>query len=278
MAVLSADPQYTSLGNKQFDSYYQSFLKTLPNEEIEYHPIEYETQTVEGIRDQVAGYMRNYYDKAIKQRQTQTSQYNAAADVDAASRGMLPSTYLSDLKGRQYMAEAADIANLESDYNANLAQTTADQYNQYLNRRLQVDTQNVANQMDVDKWNAQARLALEELAYNRGAQAWQLSRQGQGGGGIDARAYYSGRSGSGSSKSGSGSSTLTYTNGNKDDQAKVLTPTTGIANSARDAVGTWMGTPVQTRINDDKVDGKPVATPTKVKSNLDLTKVPKSTK
>lgn len=209
MAVLSADPNYTSLGNKQFDSYYQSFLKTLPNEEIEYHPIEYEAQTVEGIRDQVAGYMRNYYDKAIKQRQTQTSQYNAAADVDAASRGMLPSTYLSDLKGRQYMAEAADIANLESDYNANLAQTTAEQYNQYLNRRLQVDTQNVANQMDVDRWNAQARLALEELAYNRGAQAWQLSKQGQGGGGgIDARAYYSGRSGSGSSKN----DTLTVTN------------------------------------------------------------------
>ena len=90
--VLSANPNYTSLGNAQFDSYYQSFLKTLPNEEIEYHPIEYETQTVEGIRDQVAGYMRNYYDKAIKQRQTQTRQYNAEADVDAASRGMTPST------------------------------------------------------------------------------------------------------------------------------------------------------------------------------------------
>ncbi len=271
--VLSADPQYTSLGNKEFDSYYQSFLKTLPNEEIEYHPIEYEAQTVEGIRDQVAGYMRNYYDKAIKQRQTQTSQYNAAADVDAASRGMLPSTYLSDLKGRQYMAEAADIANLESDYNANLAQTTADQYNQYLNRRLQVDTQNVANQMDVDKWNAQARLALEELAYNRGMNAWQLSQQGQGGGGGG----YSGGGGGGSRKSGTGD-TFTYTTGNKDDLKKVLTPTNGKANSIRDATGTWMGTPVQTRINDDKVDGKPVATPTKIKSNLDLTKVPKSTK
>lgn len=227
MAVLSADPNYTSLGNKQFDSYYQSFLKTLPTEEIEYHPIEYEAQTVEGIRDQVAGYMRNYYDKAIKQRQTQTSQYNAAADVDAASRGMLPSTYLSDLKGRQYMAEAADIANLESDYNANLAQTTAEQYNQYLNRRLQVDTQNVANQMDVDKWNAQARLALEELAYNRGAQAWQLSKQGQGGGGGVSYGGGSGRSGSGSSKK----DTLTYTNGNKDDLNKVLTPTKGEVNT-----------------------------------------------
>ena len=210
--VLSANPNYTSLGNAQFDSYYQSFLKTLPNEEIEYHPIEYETQTVEGIRDQVAGYMRNYYDKAIKQRQTQTRQYNAEADVDAASRGMTPSTYLSDLKGRQYMAEASDIANLESDYNANLAQTTQQQYNEYLNRRLQVDTQNVANRMDVDKWNAQARLALEELAYNRGAQAWQLSQQGQGGSGGGG---YGGGGSGGGGGGGNGGDTLTFNSGNK---------------------------------------------------------------
>ena len=208
--VLSTNPQYTSLGNAQLDSYYQSFLTTLPNEEIEYHPIEYETQTVEGIRDQVAGYMRNYYDKAIKQRQTQTRQYNAEADVDAASRGMLPSTYLSDLKGRQYMAEASDIANLESDYNANLAQTTQQQYNEYLNRKLSVDTQNVANRLDVDKWNAQARLALEELAYTRGMNAWQLSQQGQGGSGGGG---YGGSGGGGGG--GNGGDTLTFNSGNK---------------------------------------------------------------
>ena len=169
-----------SFGNSKIDGYYQSFLTTLPNEQISYDPVVLEEQTVDSISGQVEKYLRNYYDKAITQRQAQTVQNNAALDVDAASRGMGTSTYLSDMKNRQLMSESADIAGLNSDYNATLAQTVQDQYNQYLSNKLNVDFTNRQNQLTVDQWNASARLALEELAYQRAQEAYARTR-GSGG-------------------------------------------------------------------------------------------------
>jgi len=181
MAETTQTPEYTSLGDTKLDSYYQSFLKTLPNQQISYNPVQYEEQTVEGIAGQVEKYLRNYYDKSISDRQVQTKQQNAALDVDAASRGMSASTFLSDMKNRQYMAEAADIANLNSDYNATLAQTVQDQYNNYLANKLNVDFNNRQNQLEVDKWNASGRLALEELAYQRALEAYKRAPSSGGG-------------------------------------------------------------------------------------------------
>jgi hypothetical protein len=171
MAEATVENGMTSLGNKQLDSYYQSFIKTLPNQQISYDPVTLEEQTVDSITGQVEKYLRNYYDQSIAERKKQTTQQTAALDVDAASRGMNSSTFLSDMKNRQYMAEAADIADLNSDYNANLAQTVQNQYNQYLTNKLNVDFTNRSNQLEVDKWNASAQLALEELAYQRALEA-----------------------------------------------------------------------------------------------------------
>jgi len=170
-----------ALQDEKLNGYYQTFLKELPSQEISYTPIEYETQTVDSISDQVSKYLRNYYDKSIAQRQKQTIQNNADLDVDAASRGMGASTWLTDAKNRQYQAEAADVAQLNSDYNATLAQNVYQQYQNYLANRLQVETTNTANQLEVDQWNAQARTALEALAYQRALE--ENARTGGGGGG-----------------------------------------------------------------------------------------------
>lgn len=179
--VLSADKNYTSLGNAQLDSYYQSFIKTLPNQQISYDPVQYQEQTVDSITDAVSGYLRSYYDDAIKQRQAQTVQNNAELDVDAASRGMGSSTFLSDMKNRQYIAESADIAGINSDYNATLAQTVQQQYNDYIANKLNVDFQNRGNQLTVDQWNAQMQLAIEELAYARALDAYKRNPSNGGG-------------------------------------------------------------------------------------------------
>lgn len=156
-----------NLQNEKLNSYYQSFLKQLPMETIKYNPITLETQTVDSITDQVSKYLRNYYDKSIQDRQLQTIQNNAEIDVDAASRGMVGSTWLTDAKNRQYQSEAADISRLNSDYNATLAETVSNQYQDYLKRKREVDEQNAANQIEIDEWNSKIRTALEQLAYSR---------------------------------------------------------------------------------------------------------------
>lgn len=107
-------------------------------------------QSYEDIAKQIAAYLRPYTDNAIRARQKQTGTDRAAADVDAASRGMVSSTWLSDAKNRMAAAEASDIANMENEYLGNLGQQTFNAFQNQLNRRLQADTQNSANQLQAD--------------------------------------------------------------------------------------------------------------------------------
>ena len=176
------DISSAALANTTLDKYYQSYLKQLPMAKVDYTPIQMGEQTVESIGDSVSAYLRNYYDQAIKSRRSSTQQNTAALDVDAASRGMGGSTWLIDAKNRQYQSEAADINDLEGEYASKLAETIYGQYNNYLTNKLSVDTQNVANKMEVDQWNAQARTALEQLAYERALEAQRLAGIGSGGG------------------------------------------------------------------------------------------------
>ena len=107
-------------------------------------------QSYEDIAKQIAAYLRPYTDNAIRARQKQTGTDRAAADVDAASRGMVSSTWLSDAKNRMAAAEASDIANMENEYLGNLGQQAFNTYQNQLNRRLQADMQNSANQLQAD--------------------------------------------------------------------------------------------------------------------------------
>ena len=77
--------------------------------------INVERQTEEDLARQVSAYLRPYTENAINARRAQTGKDRAAADVDAASRGMGSSTWLSDAKNRMAAAEASDITAMEND-------------------------------------------------------------------------------------------------------------------------------------------------------------------
>ena len=186
--------------NTVLNDYYSKIIKELPADTIERAVISTPEQSVESILEQVRGYLQPQYDASVRQRQEQTKQNQAAIDVDAASRGMTPSTWVTDSKSRQLSAEASDIAGIGSNYTSTLAEQVASRYENYLNRKAGIDEVNAGNQIEVDKWNSQVKTALEELAYTRALGEFQRSPNGRGyvapSGGGD--------SGGGSSGSGKG--------------------------------------------------------------------------
>ena len=147
--------------------------------------INVERQSEEDLARQVSAYLRPYTENAINSRRKQTGRDRAAADVDAASRGMTSSTWLSDAKNRMSAAEASDIAAMENEYLGNLGQQVFNAYQNYLNRAYQADVQNVANdlaaqqanvgnQLSVNQFNANALMNADQynanMAYNVAAQ------------------------------------------------------------------------------------------------------------
>lgn len=197
MAETSTGMQFA---NTVLNDYYSKIIKELPADTIERAVISTPEQTVDSIAAQVRSYLQPQYESSVRQRQEQTKQNQAAIDVDAASRGMAPSTWVTDSKARQLTAEASDIADLSGQYSSTLAQQVASQYDRYLNRKAGIDEANAGNQIEVDKWNSQVKTALEELAYTRALGEFQRSPNGRGyvapSGGGD--------SGGGSSGSGKG--------------------------------------------------------------------------
>lgn len=183
---------------KPVNDYYNAILaqlgsSTITPETITYTPISYTVPEQEALAAQIAAYLRPQYDSAIASRRTQTTQNRAALDVDAASRGMGASTWVTDAKTRQLTSEAADVAALESGYGAALAQQVQALYNQHLQNRLDVDQinannqlavaqQNAANRLTAAQWNEQMRRALEETAYARALDAYNLSGSRRGSG------------------------------------------------------------------------------------------------
>ena len=129
-----------------------------------YTPMTMPEQSLDGITEQLAQIYRPQVERAIAQRYGATKQQKAAIDVDAASRGMSTSTWVTDAKNRIMNAEAADIAGLESDYASQLAGDALNQYNNYL-----------ADKLALDKYNQQLAAALEGDAYDRA-----MDQYGQG--------------------------------------------------------------------------------------------------
>ena len=121
-----------------------------------YTPLSMPEQTLDSITEQLAGALRPQFEKAIAQRYGATKEQKARIDVDAASRGMGSSTWVTDAKNRIMNAEAADIAGLESDYASQLAGDALNQYNNYLGDKLALD-----------QYNQKLAQALGDDAYGR---------------------------------------------------------------------------------------------------------------
>ena len=87
------------------------------------------TTNMDEIRASVESYMRNAYDQSIAERKKQTEEERAMIDLDAYSRGLGSSTWVTDAKQRLQDAEADDIAKMEANYQAGLSEAVLNQYN-----------------------------------------------------------------------------------------------------------------------------------------------------
>ena len=141
-----------------FEGYYNSIKASLTPQAVSYA-----MPDINALSGQIAAYLRPSYDQAIANRQIQTEQNRADIDADAASRGMGRSSWVTDVKARENKAEASDIANLESNYGAALAEAVLNQYNMHLNNKLQVDMA-----------NAEMAAKYEQLAYDRAGDMYNL--------------------------------------------------------------------------------------------------------
>ena len=116
---------------------------------------------------EAANYLSRYLDNSIASRRRQTADARAASDVDAYSRGMGASTWLSDAKNRLAMNEAADITAMQNNYLGQVGEQAFNAYQNYLNRDLQAQTQNAANALAA----AQANAAYEQAVAQYNADA-----------------------------------------------------------------------------------------------------------
>jgi hypothetical protein len=166
-----ATPATTAVyADPSFEGYYNSIKASLVPQTVSYA-----MPDMNALTSQIAAYLRPAYDQAIANRQNQTVQNRADIDADAASRGMGRSSWVTDVKARESKAEATDIANLESNYGAALAEAVLGQYNQHLNNKLQVDLA-----------NAKMLAQYEQLAYDRAGDMYNLmqaSKKSNGGNG-----------------------------------------------------------------------------------------------
>ena len=142
----------------QFQAYYDAI-----SSQIAPQTVDYTAPTIDEIAAQISGYLRPSTDAQIRSRQAATVKQRAATDADAASRGMLPSTWVTDYKNRLAQQENADIADIESAYRAQLLQGVASRQQEEADRAYQIAM-----------FNAQMRQAAEESAYNRAGDMYQI--------------------------------------------------------------------------------------------------------
>lgn len=193
-------------GDANLQTQYDNILSHLSDSGA-YTPLSMPEQTLDGITEQLAQIYRPQVERAIAQRYGATKQQKAAIDVDAASRGVGTSTWVTDAKNRIMNAEAADIAGLESDYISQLSGDALKQYQNYLGDKLKLD-----------QYNQQLKAALGGAAYDQAMQQygqgmiegtlpyqqlqfqWQQTQNaakgsGGGGGGNGSGQYYLGKDG-----------------------------------------------------------------------------------
>jgi len=133
---------------------YSTYLKDFQSLLGSYAPtISYTPTSREELQTDIESYLRPAYDLAIQNRKDATVTNKANIDVDAASRGMGSSTWVTDVKDRAQDSEAKDIATLESQYAAAMAQQ--------LMSALQ---QEKANQLAVDQYNASSQAQALQTA------------------------------------------------------------------------------------------------------------------
>lgn len=180
------------------------------------------------IKSYVESYLRTAYDQSIENRRKQTEADRAMIDLDAYSRGMGGSTWVTDAKQRLQDSEADDIAKMEANYQAGLNEAVLNQYNQAVAQGLAAQNNAYDLAKDLYSMGQNAKAGVGSMAGSGG---------GGGGGGYSYRSGKKKSSGSGGGRSGSGN--MTYTqwlmNANDGDifKAAVAAQDSGVKNAAR---------------------------------------------
>ena len=117
-----------------FESVFQEMLQHYMPETVEFTPLSEEV-----LSETIRNWLRPAYEQAIQSRREQTGRINAELDADAWSRGMGQSTYLSDIKDRQFRNESQDVDALESDYASTLAGHLYDAMKEQQKTKIEVD-------------------------------------------------------------------------------------------------------------------------------------------
>lgn len=138
-------------------------------DKINVERINTDMQSQAELANQIAAYLRPYTENAINARKHQTIQNRAAIDVDAASRGMTPSTWVTDAKLRQAQAEASDIANIENTFIGNVQQGVFQADQAQRERAQQAAMQNAANMLTADTTYAKLAADRANALFGYGA-------------------------------------------------------------------------------------------------------------
>ena len=154
-------------------------------ETVEFTPLDEKV-----LSETIGKWLRPAYEQAIQARREQTERANAELDADAWSRGMGQSSYLSDVKERQYRGEASDIDALEGSYASELAGHLYDAMKEQQQMKI-----------DVDKFNAEQMNHAHEQAMSAAQALYQslLSQAGSHGGGRGSSSTASAQGASGNS-------------------------------------------------------------------------------
>ena len=182
------------------------------------------------IRSYVESYLRSAYDQSIEDRRRQTEKNRAMIDLDAYSRGMGGSTWVTDAKQRLQDAEADDIAKMEANYQAGLNEAVLNQYNQAVAQGLAAQNNAYDLAKDLYSLGQNARAGVGAVASSGG---------GGGGGGYSRTAAKRSSGGRGSGGSGGAGGNKTYTqwlmDANNGDifKAAVAAQDSGVKNAAK---------------------------------------------
>lgn len=150
-----------------FESLFQQMLKHYMPETVEFTPL-----SEEELSETIRNWLRPAYEQAIQSRREQTGRVNAELDADAWSRGMGQSSYLSDVKERQFRNESRDVDALEGDYASTLAGHLYDAMKEQQKAKI-----------EVDQFNAEQINRAREKAMSSAQALYRSYRSGSGRGG-----------------------------------------------------------------------------------------------
>ena len=147
-----------------FGAFYNDALSMLGTPSIHVN-----TPSRASIEKDIAASLRPATEQAIDARRDQAETNMAELDADAASRGMGASTYVTSMKGRELSRSESDVAMMESNYSAALAERVANYLQYYANLEFQAAMQNA--QLRTNAQNAAASLASQWYAAYLAANA-----------------------------------------------------------------------------------------------------------